>query len=90
MFTESQAPCLNWGSCFRCMDSGKWSAGSRSGLFADRLGLEETVSCGHAGSLVCRFPGSWVGKDFWGLTAGRSMIGFAAAAWVLLDRALYI
>ncbi len=66
------------------MGSGKWSAASRSGLLLtawvgeSRLAVAMLVLLS-AGSLVLG-----LGTDFWEMTVGRSMIGFAAAAWVLL------
>lgn len=65
---------------------GFWQMVSRFplGILADRYGLRKILAVGllfllSAGSLVLG-----LGKAFWGLTIGRSMIGFAAAAWVLL------
>lgn len=65
---------------------GFWQMVSRfpMGIFADRFALRKQLTVLlllllSAGSLVLG-----LGTEFWGLTAGRSMIGFAAAAWVLL------
>lgn len=65
---------------------GFWQMVSRFpiGIIADRLAWRKPLAVIMllllaAGSLVLG-----LGTDFWGLTAGRSMIGFAAAAWVLL------
>ncbi len=65
---------------------GFWQMVSRFpiGIIADRLAWRKPLAVSMllllaAGSLVLG-----MGTDFWGLTTGRSMIGFAAAAWVLL------
>ncbi len=65
---------------------GFWQMISRFpiGIIADRLAWRKPLAIVMllllaAGSLVLG-----LGVDFWGLTAGRSMVGFAAAAWVLL------
>ena len=65
---------------------GFWQMVSRFpiGIVADRMGWRKPLTVAmltllSAGSIVLG-----LGSDFWGLTAGRSMIGFAAAAWVLL------
>jgi DHA1 family multidrug resistance protein-like MFS transporter len=65
---------------------GFWQMVSRFpiGIIADRLGWRKPLA---VAMLVLLSAGSLVlglGTDFWGLTVGRSMIGFAAAAWVLL------
>lgn len=65
---------------------GFWQMVSRFpvGIFADRFALRKPLAVAMLVLLAAGSLGLGLGKDLWGLTAGRSMIGFAAAAWVLL------
>jgi MFS family permease len=65
---------------------GFWQMVSRFpiGIIADRMGWRKPLTIAMLVLLAGGSLALGMGSDFWGLTVGRSMIGFAAAAWVLL------